>query len=193
MTGKWDLAFDLKPAGEMVAFVGGGGKSSLMFGLANVLPGHVVTTTTTRIFAAQMNLAPAVCSLSNVDTGVARVDRSERLGGDGLNEGSITKLSPTDELGAQLSSHGHCLVVGDVVGEKAEGIPVDVPGRLLSRTDVDYVLVEADGSRMRPCKAPAKHEPVIPPQTTLVVPVVGIDALGGRLADVAHRPELVSA
>src|SRR5262249_16417193 len=53
---------------------------------------------------------------------------------------------------------------------------------------------EADGSRMRPFKAPAAHEPVIPAATTLVVPVVGADVLGQPLdAEHVHRPELVSA
>jgi molybdenum cofactor cytidylyltransferase len=79
------------------------------------------------------------------------------------------------------------------MGEKAVGVLPEVPGALLQRPDVDYVLVEADGSRMRPCKAPADHEPVIPDGTTLVVPVVGIDAVGGRVGDVAHRPERVEA
>jgi probable selenium-dependent hydroxylase accessory protein YqeC len=47
---------------------------------------------------------------------------------------------------------------------------------------------------MRPFKAPAAHEPVIPPETTLVVPVLGADVLGQPLdADHVHRPELVSA
>ena len=43
---------------EIVAIVGGGGKTSLMFALANALPGRVVTTTTTRIFASQIKLSP---------------------------------------------------------------------------------------------------------------------------------------
>jgi probable selenium-dependent hydroxylase accessory protein YqeC len=47
---------------------------------------------------------------------------------------------------------------------------------------------------MRPFKAPAGHEPVIPGETTLVVPVVGADVLGQRLDDEhVHRPELVAA
>src|SRR5438132_1535245 len=38
------------------------------------------------------------------------------------------------------------------------------------------------------------HEPVIPVETTLVVPVVGADVFGQPLdADHVHRPELVSA
>ena len=56
------------------------------------------------------------------------------------------------------------------------------------------ILNEADGSRMRPFKAPAAHEPVIPAETTLVVPVVGADVFGQPLdAEHVHRPELVSA
>jgi molybdenum cofactor cytidylyltransferase len=56
------------------------------------------------------------------------------------------------------------------------------------------ILNEADGSRMRPFKAPAGHEPVIPVETTLVVIVVGADILGKPLdADHVHRPELVAA
>jgi probable selenium-dependent hydroxylase accessory protein YqeC len=47
---------------------------------------------------------------------------------------------------------------------------------------------------MRPFKAPAEHEPVIPPETTLVVPVVGADVFGKTLDDDhVHRPELISA
>jgi molybdenum cofactor cytidylyltransferase len=56
------------------------------------------------------------------------------------------------------------------------------------------MLNEADGSRMRPFKAPAGHEPVIPAETTLVLIVVGADILGKPLdGDHVHRPELVAA
>ncbi len=160
----WTLpvALGLGPGPELVAFVGGGGKTSLLFALAAALPGRVVITTTTRIFAAQMRLAPAVVYEDD--------------------------LSP---LGALLDAHGRCLVVGHVDGEKARGVAADLPARLLARPDVDAVLVEADGSRMRPVKAPAEHEPVIPPGTTLVVPVAGLDALEEAIEQVAHRAEIV--
>ena len=45
---------------------------------------------------------------------------------------------------------------------------------------------------MRPTKAPADHEPVVPAETTLLVVVAGIDALGDSLARCCHRPERVS-
>ncbi|MCB9445865.1 MAG: putative selenium-dependent hydroxylase accessory protein YqeC [Ardenticatenaceae bacterium] len=176
-------------APEMIAFVGGGGKTSLMFTLANALPGQIVTTTTTRIFAAQMKLSPAVCFFTAEDTKNTKKNKENFALSASFAVYSFTELSEA------LDRFGQCLVVG-AVGEgkdreKALGVPLELPGQLLARPDVDFVLVEADGSRMRPIKAPAEHEPVIPPGTTLVVPVVGIDAVGGRIAEVAHRPELV--
>jgi hypothetical protein len=54
MTVKADFAalvnaLGLERSGQLVAIVGGGGKSSLMFSLAQALSGLVITTTTTRI------------------------------------------------------------------------------------------------------------------------------------------------
>lgn len=149
-----------------------------MFALAKAMPGNVVTTTTTRIFTIQMKLAPAVCFTGD-ENGYFPVNDQ--------------RLAPLAELGTLLSNHGHCLVVGRVEGEKASGVGPEMPAQLLARPDVDAVLVEADGSRMRPCKAPANHEPVIPAGATLLIPVVGIDALGQPLVVAAHRPELVGA
>lgn len=163
---RWTVgtALALQSTGELVALAGGGGKTSLLFALAADLPGRIVITTTTRIFAAQMALAPAVCFASDLSA-----------------------------LSSLLDTHRVCLVAGDVQGEKATGVAPDLPRQLLSRPDVDTVLVEADGSRMRPFKAPAEQEPVIPEGTTLLVPVAGLDALQRPLAEAAHRPERVAA
>jgi probable selenium-dependent hydroxylase accessory protein YqeC len=55
----------------------------------------------------------------------------------------------------------------------------------------DFILVEADGSRRLPVKAPAVYEPVIPPGTDLVVGVIGLDCLGRSMdGETVHRPEL---
>ena len=43
------------------------------------------------------------------------------------------------------------------------------------------VLVEADGAKELPCKVPEEWEPVIPKQTTQVVAVYGLDAIGKHL------------
>jgi molybdenum cofactor cytidylyltransferase len=156
-------ALGLERAPELVAIVGGGGKSSLLFSLGEALDGRVVMTTTTRIFAAQMSQAKQVTTLADDDW-------RERL----------------DTFESSL------LVVGGVEGDRAVGVPIALPAEMLSRPGVDWVVVEADGSRMRPVKAPASHEPMVPNETGLLVPVVGIDALSGPISDVAHRPERVS-
>ena len=53
-------AIGLRPSGELIALVGGGGKTSLLFALSGSLSGGIILTTTTRIFAAQMKLAQEV-------------------------------------------------------------------------------------------------------------------------------------
>jgi molybdenum cofactor cytidylyltransferase len=56
------------------------------------------------------------------------------------------------------------------------------------------LLIEADGSRMKPLKAPAAHEPVIPPFVDTVVVVAGLSALGQPLAgEWVHRPEIFAS
>ena len=57
----------------------------------------------------------------------------------------------------------------------------------------DLVLVEADGARLHPLKAPADHEPVIPPQADAVVAAAGLDCLGRPVGIACHRPERVCA
>jgi probable selenium-dependent hydroxylase accessory protein YqeC len=157
---------------EVVALVGGGGKTSAMFRLAREVVdrgGNAITTTTTRIFAAQIALAPA-----HVPAGEATRER----------------------IASALAAHRHMLVIGDTNPRdgKADGVSLELFARLRSWFPQACLLNEADGSRMRPFKAPAAHEPVIPVETTLVLPVVGADVFGQTLdADHVHRPELVSA
>jgi molybdenum cofactor cytidylyltransferase len=157
---------------EVVALVGGGGKTTAMFRLAREIVakgGRAITTTTTRIFAAQIALAP---------THVAAADATR------------------ERVSAALAAHGQALVIGPTNAGtgKADGVSLELFRRLRAWCPEACILNEADGSRMRPFKAPAEHEPVIPVETTLVVPVVGADVFGQPLdADHVHRPELVSA
>lgn len=65
---------------------------------------------------------------------------------------------------------------------KVQGIPEEWPGRLLAEEGLcDAVIVEADGARHCPFKAPGPHEPCIPAESTAVVAVAGVDALGTAL------------
>jgi probable selenium-dependent hydroxylase accessory protein YqeC len=74
---------------------------------------------------------------------------------------------------------------------KADGVSGGLVARM--RDVSDAVLVEGDGSRRRPFKAPGEHEPVVPPCTSLLVPVVGIDVVGSPLTDEhVHRARIVA-
>src|SRR5690606_14625260 len=54
-------------------------------------------------------------------------------------------------------------------------------------------LIEADGSRQKPIKSPAEHEPPIPGFSDIVIYVVGLSAIGKQLNDEnVHRAEFFS-
>ena len=60
------------------------------------------------------------------------------------------------------------------------------------RNWADVVLVEADGARGLPLKAPAEWEPVIPAACNLVIGVAGADCMGHPLQEVCFRSELAA-
>ena len=53
----------------------------------------------------------------------------------------------------------------------------------------DAVFLEADGAKRLPCKAPAAHEPVLLPQSDIVLAVAGLSAVGKPLQEVCFRLE----
>jgi molybdenum cofactor cytidylyltransferase len=158
---------------DVIVLVGGGGKTTLMFRLADELAAsgrRVVTTMTTRIFVGQMLRAPG------------------RL----VTEDEAALLA---ELPTALAAHRHVIVAGEVIVEqdKVQGVSPALLDRITAQPSVDAMIVEADGSRRLPFKAPAAHEPVIPASATIVVPLVGLDVLGQPLdAEHVHRPQLVA-
>lgn len=158
---------------ETIAFVGGGGKTTLMFRLADELAGRgrtVVTSTTTRLAAKEASLAPYCLACACAEEMLA-------------------------ELPSALSQANHVLAVGCVIPEsdRVDGLPFETLRCIAALPEVDHLLIEADGSRERPFKAPGAHEPAMPEWATLVIPVVGLDVLGrGLNSDRVHRPEIVA-
>lgn len=145
----------------ITAFVGGGGKTTLMLRLAKELSnagGRVIVTTTTHIFPA-----------------------------DGMD--TLTNAREADVRAALRKDNVVCLGTPSKQGKlAAPELPIHVLAAL-----ADYVLVEADGARKLPLKAPAAHEPVIPEETGLVIAVAGLDGVGKILEETAFRPELFAA
>lgn len=156
----------------VVAFVGGGGKSSALFRLAAdlVTAGQrVITTTTTHIAIEQLARAPTHLRYPE---------------------------ATAEQIDAALQQHRHLLLTdnSDPTTGKVRGVPVTFISTLTQMKLADAILVEADGARKLPFKAPAPYEPVIPPESTLVVIVVGVDVFGQPLDENhVHRPALVSA
>jgi molybdenum cofactor cytidylyltransferase len=158
---------------DVVTLVGGGGKTTLMFRLAGELQAagrQVVTTMTTRIFVSQMRRAPHHM----------------------VFEDECCLLA---DLPGALKTYGHVLVAGSVQVEKDKvaGIPPGLVDQIIALPGTDAIIVEGDGSRRLPFKAPADHEPVVPESTTILVPMIGLDVLGQPLdAQHVHRPERVA-
>lgn len=97
-----------------------------------------------------------------------------------------------DEVQHAFSRSRHVLLTG----ETAEGKLLGVRGEVLCalQPQATHILVEADGSRGLPFKAPGPHEPVIPACATMLVPVVGVDAVGLPVTEpFVHRPECIQA
>lgn len=154
----------------VVAIVGAGGKTTLLYALARALAAHgckVITATTTHIFPPTPAQSP-LCLLS----------------------------PPLPEVQEALQQYGHVTVAEKAVTNnehqsKLLGLSFDDIERL--RTVSDILLVEADGAAMRPLKAPASHEPAVPPCTELCIALCGLSGLGRSLHDSVHRPERAAA
>ena len=105
--------------------------------------------------------------------------------------GLPTLLSPSDDALVEAATAGPVVAWKAIDGQKAIGVDPETCDRWFDL--VDHVVIEADGSRRRPFKAPADYEPVVPSSTTMMVSVIGADALGRVIADQCHRPLRVAA
>ena len=165
-------ALDTKP-GEVISLVGGGGKTTIMFALAHELAGNgncVIITTTTKIFEP-----------SSSETQLLLVEKDDE---------KMIRL-----LLENMADYRHITLASEKLAAsgKLDGIAPELVVRLAELNQVTYVIVEADGAAHRSLKAPNATEPVIPESTSLVIPVVGIDAVGCRLGEEdVFRPEIVS-
>ncbi len=154
--------------GDVVAFTGGGGKTS-----------------SARLVARELREAGRPCIFTTTTKIMPAPDMELVL----WSEGGLEAVA-----GALARGQNVCLAerveaeTGKLIGLEPERVSS------LRELGAGAVLVEADGSAMRPLKAPAAHEPVIPACADLVVPVAGASCLGRPLdAPAVHRPAETAA
>ncbi|MEG1879354.1 MAG: selenium cofactor biosynthesis protein YqeC [Pseudoflavonifractor sp.] len=101
----------------------------------------------------------------------------------------LTEELEAEPLKALLAEYG-IITVGRLNSKEkmvgADNLPA-------CKAAADLVLAEGDGARVHPLKAPADHEPVVPPEADAVIAVAGMDALGQPIGLICHRPERVCA
>lgn len=165
----WD-ALDLAGAAPpVVAIVGGGGKTSLLYALGREAAARglrAVLSGTTR-FTHPAGSPPLAFFVRDAGREVAAA----------LERDSVVVATSGPEPQERFAALS--LVEADALAR--------LPG-------LGLLALEADGSRMRPFKAPADHEPAIPASATHVVAVAGADAVDAPLDEAhVHRPERVRA
>lgn len=145
---------------ELVSLVGGGGKTSLLFALADELlqrKRKVVTTTTTKMGQGEARRSPCFITTES-------------------------QIPWQDELLTGLHEHGHVFLARGLQDSgKVEGVNTSLANEIFQREEIDYIIVEADGSSGCPVKAPAEHEPVIPSSSTIVVAMLGLESIGAPM------------
>ncbi len=162
-----------------MAFVGAGGKTTAMFRLAREL---------TRKSETGVRSFPGVV-----------LSASTHLCQEQLALSDHYKILRRFEDLSDWISHppmGVMLFTGEVgEDQRAAGLPPSVLQELRDwalKFSLPF-LVEADGARRKPLKAPAEHEPAIPTWIDVVILLAGLRGLGKPLhEEFVHRPEMFS-
>ncbi len=145
----------------VVALTGAGGKSSAMGLVVRELKGQtpLLLTTTTKLGLEQNDLGETHIIMDGDDPDLA--------------------------LRNVLREHTSVLMTGPRSQDEKKwlGLSLEVLSNVIHQCkELDAVtIVEADGSRGRSLKFPSEGEPVVPRETDLVVPVVGLDVIGKEL------------
>lgn len=89
----------------------------------------------------------------------------------------------------RLAEDGFCMAGAQAVHpDKCTILPEGLLTQI--RKAADVVLIEADGSKQMPLKVPKETEPVVLPETTEVLVVMGKEGIGRRAGEAIHRFEL---
>ena len=150
------------PTDPVISLAGAGGKTTLLFRIARCFGNASVVTTTTKVGAEQ---------IASADGRVTCGDFSPR------DRRGVIWVSPSLE-----PENGK--IIG-CSGQEFQSLAADC-----QRYHIPLIN-EADGAARRHIKAPAAHEPVIPPETNVCFYLAGLDVLGKPVTDeFVHHPEM---
>lgn len=179
---------DWKMLPRVISIVGAGGKTSTMYDLAEELAkkgARVLITTSTHIAKPDHYELAVVSKFSDLDAWMRGMDSAavEHNMADGGNRAGESRNAGGFILAAGKQAEGPNsawkLAMPEDLGEEA------VMKKLLTQFDV--ILIEADGSKRLPLKVPSETEPVLVPQTGLVIACAGLTAGGKQFGDTCFR------
>jgi probable selenium-dependent hydroxylase accessory protein YqeC len=164
---------------ELVAVIGGDSRPSVARAIARAIAARgrrVVSCATADVHLVAPD--PGEQILADPNPEIVYRDLIERL-----------KYFPRVTVG--LGGRGGFVTLrSDDVGRRLRAVPHHLVRAIHRNPSVPYVVVEADTAVDRPLRAPTDEDLAVPPEATIVVPVVGVAALGRPLdEDSVHRPE----
>ena len=172
-----------------VYFVGSGGKTTVMYELAQELAVHhrVLTTTSTRMWPPRMARQLAAQRHDITDQAAF----GSRWSVTAIVADEVSQLLMGLRL--QRDGTGHVTVAKDV-GRDGKLVGYDLPelDSLIKSLMTDYVLVEGDGASGCLLKGHDAHEPVVSAKADLVVAVIAADSVGITIDEQhVHHPRIV--
>tara|TARA_R110001583_G_scaffold8952_5_gene42281 strand:- start:11426 stop:12283 length:858 start_codon:yes stop_codon:yes gene_type:complete len=156
-----------------ISIVGAGGKTHLSFWLANFfkqLGLSVCLTTTTKMYYPDEKSIDHIVKLSDLDSKAM----SENL----LKKTPFITFLYQETLPIKTINEP----------TKVEGLQQETLETIIDTFIFDVVIVEADGAKHHPIKAPARHEPCIAKESQIVIGVTGAEAIFSKAnSDKIHR------
>lgn len=94
--------------------------------------------------------------------------------------------SEIEEIKKHLDRDGFVIAGTHPCGHRMSGVSEEVFAKMQFLCDA--MVIEADGAKRRPLKAPdVSYEPVLPPNTTITVVIGGLNAIGRPIEQVCFR------
>lgn len=194
---------DAGKKGRVIAVVGAGGKTTLVYRMAKQLRDDgfkVLLTTTTHMYREKDALVFPKEEAEEKSTEEQR-DEEQRIeerrlavrsSQEAKSQGKLSQETKPwknclEELNKRLTQDGSCLAGSPCPKdpEKIESLPTEIFARSLQLAD--YILIEADGAKHHDAKYPSDTEPVIPSETDEVIIVMGLAAIGKPAGQVIFR------